>query len=25
VHLYFIQALTFMVHTAEAAVPLTVG
>jgi len=23
VHLYFIQALTFMVHTAEAAVPLT--
>jgi uncharacterized linocin/CFP29 family protein len=25
VHLYFIQALTFMVNTAEAAVPLTVG
>jgi uncharacterized linocin/CFP29 family protein len=25
VHLYFIQALTFMVHTAEAAVPLTAG
>ena len=25
VHLYFIQALTFTVHTAEAAVPLTVG
>ena len=25
VHLYFIQALTFMVHTAEAIVPLTAG
>lgn len=25
VHLYFIQALTFQVHTAEAAVPLTSG
>jgi len=25
VHLYFIQALTFLVHTAEAAVPLTAG
>jgi uncharacterized linocin/CFP29 family protein len=25
VHLYFIQALTFMVNTTEAAVPLTVG
>jgi uncharacterized linocin/CFP29 family protein len=25
VHLYFIQALTFMVNTAEAAVPLTAG
>jgi uncharacterized linocin/CFP29 family protein len=25
VHLYFIQALTFMVHTQEAVVPLTAG